>query len=245
VKRDGLALAFAMIFPSIMAWLYFVVLAGGQPPSQVSLPNVNRAVIFAYGLGKVIQFLFPAFFVWLTEPGRLRPAKPTFRGMALGASFGLLVVAGIFLLYYTGLRAELVQIKAPEQIAAKLRQFGLFSPAGFLVLAVFISVVHSLLEEYYWRWFVFGQLRKWLPVAGAVVLSSLAFMAHHVIILAVYLRGPEAFFTRVVPFSLGIAVGGGVWAWLYHKSGSIYAPWVSHLIIDAGIMAVGYDLLFR
>jgi membrane protease YdiL (CAAX protease family) len=48
----------------------------------------------------------------------------------------------------------------------------------------------------------------------------------------------------VLPFSLAVGAGGAVWSWLYHRTGSIYSPWISHLIIDAAIMAVGYDLLY-
>ena len=44
-------------------------------------------------------------------------------------------------------------------------------------------------------------------------------------------------------FSLATAVGGAFWAWLYNKTGSIYGPWASHLLIDAAIFAVGYDLI--
>jgi membrane protease YdiL (CAAX protease family) len=69
-------------------------------------------------------------------------------------------------------------------------------------------------------------------------------MSHHVIVLAVYMPGTRAFVTKVVPLSLGVAVGGALWAWLYQRTGSIYAPWVSHVLSDVGIMAVGYAMLF-
>ena len=39
-----------------------------------------------------------------------------------------------------------------------------------------------------------------------------------------------------------LMVGGGVWAWLYHKSGSLVGPWVSHMLIDFGLMWIGFDL---
>ena len=28
---------------------------------------------------------------------------------------------------------------------------------------------------------------------------------------------------------------GAAWAWIYHRSGSLLGPWLSHLLIDAGI----------
>ena len=97
------------------------------------------------------------------------------------------------------------------------------------------------MEEYYWRWFVFGRLRRHLSFGPAAAVSSLAFMSHHVIVLYVYL--PGYFWTAVVPLSLCVAVGGVVWAWLFEQTRSIYAAWLSHLLVDAGIFAIGYDLL--
>ena len=43
-------------------------------------------------------------------------------------------------------------------------------------------------------------------------------------------------------FSVAVAVGGVVWAWIYQRSGSLYGPWMSHLLIDAAIFLIGYDL---
>jgi membrane protease YdiL (CAAX protease family) len=68
-------------------------------------------------------------------------------------------------------------------------------------------------------------------------------MSHHVIVLSVYF--PGRFWSAVVPFSLAIALGGAAWAWIYHKSGSLIGPWISHLIVDVAVMAIGYDLAFR
>ena len=42
----------------------------------------------------------------------------------------------------------------------------------------------------------------------------------------------------------GVATGGAVWAWLYERTGSLWAAWLSHLLVDTAIMAVGYDLVF-
>jgi membrane protease YdiL (CAAX protease family) len=62
-----------------------------------------------------------------------------------------------------------------------------------------------------------------------------------VIVLAVYL--PGYFWAAVVPLSLCIAVGGLMWAYLFEKTRSIYAAWLSHLLVDLAIFAIGYDIL--
>ena len=236
MRRDALALAFAMLFPAAMAWVYFVALAGedGRP---------NPALQAAFAAGKVVQFAFPVVYVWLFERQRLRPGRPGARGLAVGAGFGLLIAAGTLALYAGWLRYSPLTAEAPAKIHQKLQELGCDTPARFAALALFIAVVHSFGEEYYWRWFVFGRLRRYLPLAAAVALSSLAFMAHHVIVLGVYL--PGQFWALALPLSFAVAVGGAIWAVLYELTRSLVAVWISHMLIDLAIMAVGYQMVER
>src|SRR5262249_84918 len=141
-----------------------------------------------------------------------RPAAPRFRGVEYGVGFGLLVGGTILGAYFTVLSGSPLVRSTPALLEARLHNFGLAKPGGYLLLAGFLSVIHSLLEEYYWRWFVFGWLRRLIPRLAAMVLSSLAFMAHHVVILAVFF--PGRFWTAALPLALAVAVGGFVWAWL-------------------------------
>jgi membrane protease YdiL (CAAX protease family) len=227
-------LLFAMTFPTLVAWLYFVELATGGGG------GASRAQQMTYSLSKVIQFGTPVAFVVLLERRWPRFLLPTRHGLSLGLAFGLLVAGAMFALYLLALRGSSALAKTPVELLHKLQELGVDSPGGYLGLAVFITVAHSLLEEYYWRWFVFGRLRVYVPWRCAVLLSSLAFMGHHVIVLHVYL--PGRFVSEVVPFSLAIAVGGGVWAWLYERTGTLYPSWLSHALVDAAIFVIGWDL---
>ena len=174
--------------------------------------------------------------------GRPRPT-PTPLFFVLTLPFGLTVAATMFVLYFAYFRTSAAFGPTSTQVQHKLEEFGLTSAAGYFALALFVSVIHSLLEEYYWRWFIFGHLRERVSPWSAGLLSSLAFMAHHVIVLWYYF--PGHFADVVVPFSLAIAVGGGVWAFLYQRTGSIYSSWLSHLLVDAAIFGIGWDLLRR
>jgi membrane protease YdiL (CAAX protease family) len=221
-----------------MAWLYFVVL--DRPADQER--QSNPAIQAAFSVGKIVQFSLPLVCIWAWERRMPRLTAPTARGLAYGVGFGILTASFIFALYFALLRGSLLLKHTPAQLWAKLEAFGLATTAGYFLLAAFFCVVHSMLEEYYWRWFVFGWLKRLVPVLAAIILSSLAFMAHHLIILTDFF--PGHFWTLALPFTLGVALGGAVWAWIYHLTGSIYSPWVSHLLVDAAIMVVGYDLLF-
>jgi membrane protease YdiL (CAAX protease family) len=241
-RKMGWALAFALLYPVTMTWVYFVALGGG---SATGGESVSLAV--PYGIGKAIQFGFPAFWICVVERQRLRWSRPGPRGMLTGLGFGVLVAAAILALYHGVLADTDIFSKTAVEVRRKVEGFRLggFSaatPGGYLVLALFLSLFHSLAEEYYWRWFVFGQLRRFLPLSLAIAVSSFGFMAHHVVVLSVYF--PGQFLIAVVPFSLGVAVGGAVWAWVYHRTGSLAATWLSHILVDAAIMMVGYDLLF-
>jgi len=219
-----------------MTWLEFKVLPGGGEHESPTL-----LAIFAGG--KVAQFVLPLLYVWWFEPGSIRLAWPAARGLRLGAAFGLVVGAGTLALYFVWLRHTPFMAETPARVHGWLTKMHLNTPARFLGMALFLSVLHSFLEEYYWRWFVFGWLRRYVPDVAAKVVSSLAFMSHHVIILSVYL--PGQFWTLAVPFSLCVAGGGIVWAWLYDHTRSLYAPWVSHLLVDAALMLVGYEMVAR
>jgi membrane protease YdiL (CAAX protease family) len=244
VKREWTGLVFAMTFPTVVAWTYFVALAGPSDSHSKESPTGrgNSPVQIVYSAGKILQFSFPVIFLYFVDPRSLQPSRLRFNGLDLGIGFGLSVGAGLFILYRAGLRSWLIEIGAAHQIRHKIEDFECGTPMRYLGLAIFLTVGHSLLEEYYWRWFVFGRLRRLLSLLLAITMSSLAFMAHHVIVLGRFF--PNDFWNGTVPFSLGVAVGGGFWAWLYDRCGSIFSTWISHLLVDAAIFAIGYDLVF-
>ncbi|MBY0523854.1 MAG: CPBP family intramembrane metalloprotease [Gemmataceae bacterium] len=232
------AMVFALVFPTVMAWVYFDAL---ERPGTDRQPN--PAMMIGYVVGKTLQFAFPVLCVLLLERRLPRPTAPNLRGLTFGLAFGIAVGAVILALYFLALRGTSLFRDTPAKIQTKLSEAGLLDPTRYIVLAVFISLIHSLMEEYYWRWFVFGTLERLTPWGWALGLSSLGFMAHHVVVLADYF--PGRFWSLAIPLALCIAVGGAIWAWLYHKTQSIYAPWISHMLVDAAIMVVGYDLAFH
>jgi len=224
------AVGLALLVPSLVTWVYFVLLAG----------DPSRAQQLAFAVGKGIQFAWPLGWVWIFDRQRMRRGPVTQRGIGLGLGLGLLISLVMLSLYFLALRPGGYFAAANHQILDKVRDFGISTPTAYFALGAFYSVCHAGLEEYYWRWFVFGQLRAVTSEARATVLSSLGFMAHHVILLVVYF-GSDAPLTYL--FSLCVAVGGALWAGLYQRTGSLLGPWLSHMCVDAAIFVVGYDIV--
>lgn len=228
--RDIGAAIFALVLPTVITLVYFVWAERFPAGIQQSI----------YAAAKLIQFGFPVFWVLKVQKLRPRPSAPVTRGVGLGLLFGMAVSAAMFLVYQNWLKTTDFFLTAQELMREKITGFQLGEPWKFAALGVFYSLFHSLLEEYYWRWFVFGQVTRMTPVWVAIIISSLGFMAHHVIVLAKYF-GWASPVTWI--FSLGIAVGGAFWAWLYYRSGSLLGPWLGHLLVDAAIFAVGYEIV--
>jgi membrane protease YdiL (CAAX protease family) len=247
VKREWPVLAFTLVFPTVLAYGYFVAFANdptpeGQPwDGRQAGPNL--AALALWTTAKVVQILLPVAWLGLTDPAVLRWQWPDWRALVPGVVFSLLVMAAMFGLYFGLLRDGPVLKLNPDGLRRKVVEFGLQTPQWFLLFAILISLAHSLLEEYYWRWFLFGRLRRQMPVMAAAILSSVGFLAFHVIDLAKLF--PGRFWTVALPLGLCVGVGGVVWCWLYQRTGTIASPWISHLLVDLAMFAVGYDLCFR
>ena len=231
VSRGQLgALVFALTFPTLLTFTYFVLLADFPA-------GVQQAV---YAAGKTIQFVFPAAWVLLVLRERMTWQWPGLRGVWEGIGFGTLVLVAMVGLYFGWLKPSGHLQGLASQVIDKVRGLGLDSLWKYAATGVFYALGHSLLEEYYWRWFVFGQLSGTIPWTLAILVSSAGFMAHHVVLLATFF-GWGSPLTYL--FSLAVALGGAVWAWLYATSRSLLGPWLSHMLVDVAIFVIGYDLV--
>jgi hypothetical protein len=228
---DASLLTTGLVFPTLAAWLYFVVYA-----SSPTLPALYTAC-------KIAQFLLPIVWLLLVARRRRGASHPSprhsergpmkYRGTLLagGVASGALLAAIVLVFYMVVLRGGDLTAEAAVRIAARLEALHCATPIRYVALAL------------YWRWFAFGRLRAYLGMGGAVALSSVAFAAHHVIALHTF-TGSGHFWWATVLFSLAVAGAGALWAWQYARGDSLVPVWVSHTLVDLAIMATGYDLVW-
>lgn len=226
-----IGVAFASLFPTLVTWTYFVLASRYSMGAQQSV----------YLVAKVIQFAFPVVWTWLVLHEALRTARPTKSGQLFGIAFGVAVSAVGIAVFNLFLRDTSIFASAGELVNGKIKSFGIDSAGKYFLLAGFYSIFHSLLEEYYWRWFVFRQLRQLISQWPAIIGSGLAFTLHHIVVLSVFFKGVP---WLILALSAGVAIGGIFWAWLYERSDSIFDTWPSHFLIDAGLFfGIGYELV--
>lgn len=219
-----------MVLPTVLSVGYFLL--------AESLPaGVQRTL---YGTSKLVMVV-PALWLYFVERWRLRLLRPRSEELLVGTAFGLAVGGLMIGLYFGWLGPAGAFQQASVAIREKVSGFGLGSPVKFALFALVISVIHSFLEEYYWRGFVFAKLGLFTPALLAGTISSLAFTGHHVVILGRYFGWGSAF---QILFALGVLAGGGIWCWMLQRWGTLYAPWLSHMWIDLAIFVIGYHLCF-
>jgi uncharacterized protein len=226
-----LIILLAIVYPTALTFLYFDLLEHA--------PTVVQQGVYA--LGKVLQFGFPAVWTASVLKEKIELRRPSITDFVWGIGSGVVILVAALLVAHLWLLPGGYFATAVDGIHARLKGLGMDSPARYLALSTFYALAHSGLEEYYWRWFVFGRLKRRTTVGAAVFWSSVGFMAHHVLILARFF-GWSSPLTYVL--SLLVAIGGAGWAWLYHRTGSLYGPWISHLFVDAAIFFVGFQLIF-
>lgn len=188
-----------------------------------------------FAAAKLWLLLLPAAWFVLVERGRPGWSRPGREGLRAGLLVGSAMAAAILAAYWGVLRV----VVDPRPLRQTALEMGLGSPAAYLAGAAAWTFANSLVEEYVWRWFVLRQLRALLPAVPAILASAALFTAHHVFALAAYLE-PE----HVVLGSVAVLAAGACWSWLYLRYESIWPAWISHVVADATVFLVGWQLLF-
>lgn len=218
--KTWVAVVPALFFQVIGAYVYFVAFAD------------TDAVVTVFTCIKISIFSWPLLWFALG----VRPLLPrTHQHTAwLGVATGILAVICV------SVAAFLFQgtlTSASPRILDMVQSYHI--EQHYVLFAIFLSLVHSAFEEYYWRWFVFGSLAQQMHNIPAALISSVAFSTHHFIVLSVFF---PAWFAVLGTVAVGLA--GYVWCMLYARSGRLSASWISHALADAAVMIVGYFLLF-
>lgn len=213
----------ALFFQVLGAYFYFDVWAE-QPLGKI-----------IYLVTKTLLVLWPLFW-WkaLKTPLSIRPKKLA-RDLAYGMGSGLLLSLGLVLVFLILPNKEVLA----SQVQSKAEAYLNLNLQFFLLFSIFLSLAHSLLEEYYWRWFTAKGLEQTLKPLPAILVANLAFAAHHFIVLSSFVNFGWACFG-----TFGVFLGGLVWSRLQEKTGTLFASWISHACVDATIMGIGYHLLF-
>lgn len=213
----------ALLFQVIGAYFYFQIWP------------METAGKVTYSLTKILLFVWPLLW-WkaMSTPLHILPKKAAHE-IFLGLASGLALSCALFLIFLVLPSKEVLS----AQIHTKAEAYLNLNLGLYIAFSIFLSLAHSLLEEYYWRWFLGKGLQNSMSPWGAITLANVAFSAHHFIVLNALVELPWA-----ISGTCAVFIAGMTWSLLYKRTGSLFSSWISHACVDATIMVIGASLLF-
>ena len=155
--------------------------------------------------------------------------KGLLQAIALGVGIYVVILGGYFLV-------------SPffdfSQIAGALTDNAGVTKENFLYVSLYISFANSFLEEFFFRGFVFTNLKQHSGRKLAYIFSAAAFSLYHVAMMIGWFS-PALFLLVMV----GLVVGGMIFNWLNEKLDTIYCSWLTHMFANFAINTIGFMLL--
>ena len=188
-----------------------------------------------YFISKLYIFSFPLIW-WLKVDRKSISFSPMNRG-GLGVGIATGVVISLFI--WLGYQWFGDQVIDPQKMRGLAAEAGFAKLRVYLVMVLMLSFGNALMEEYVWRWFVFTKSKVLWGTLAAAVVTGIFFSVHHA--FALY---PQFGWPLTLIGSLGTFIGSLVWSWCYHRYGSLWPAYASHVVIDLMVFFIGYQILF-
>lgn len=108
---------------------------------------------------------------------------------------------------------------------------------NFVMVAVYISFINSLLEEFFFRGFAFISIKKLSSNRFAYIFSAAIFSLYHIAIM-------KSWFTPLLFILLitSLFVAGLLFNWLNERGNNIYTSWIVHIGANFAINTIGFML---
>ena len=197
---------------------------------------VDGVIQPGYGIKSAIKIaVFALIPLLLTRLRGLMPLREIFRFRKKGFAAALMLGIGIYVLIF-GAWWILRRWIDFSGIAGNLTEDAGVTRDNFLYVSLYISFVNSLLEEFFFRGFLFSNLKE--NRTFAYLFSALAFSAYHA---AMMIGWFPILITALV--LLGLFVGGLIFDWLNERFDCIYVSWLTHMFANFAINTVGFILL--
>ena len=126
-----------------------------------------------------------------------------------------------------------------SQIAGALTANAGVTKGNFLYVSLYISFANSFLEEFFFRGFVFTNLKRLSGRKMAYIFSAVTFSLYHVAMMIGWFS-----FGLFLLVMVGLMAGGMIFNWLNEKLDTIYCSWLTHMFANFAINTIGF-ILFK
>lgn len=146
-------------------------------------------------------------------------------GFLTGFLFFVVVLGAYFIL-----QTDIDFGKISEELTTKLR----ITPINFIFVGLYITLVNSFLEEFFFRGFIFMNLLSSGHRKLGYFYSSVLFGLYHIAIFKTWFSTPITLLALFGLISVGV-----LFNWMDMKSNNFMNSWISHGFADAAIILIG------
>ncbi len=119
-------------------------------------------------------------------------------------------------------------------ITSALAKFASITPSNIFFIGLYIIVVNSLLEEFFWRGFFFNELHSLYGWVVAYILTGIGFSLYHITFFYSWFSLP-----LVLLASFGLFVYSLFMCMLFQKYQDLFTCWLIHALVDVVQIGIG------
>ena len=213
-----------------------------QIPVLVAITCIIMAIVDAViqpgyavkSLIKIILFLLiPVFYGLFNKEVNIKKLiKPNKSGIVTAISLGAAVYVIILGSYFV-----FRNVFDFSALTTSLGETTGVNKSNFIWVAIYISFINSLLEEFFFRGFAFITLKKFTTRKFAYIFSSLSFALYHIAMMIGWFGVPVIFISL-----LGLFAGGLIFNKFDEKNENIYLSWLTHMFANFATNTIGFIL---
>lgn len=183
---------------------------------------------------KIILFLLiPVVYEFFNKEVNIKKLiKPNKSGVVTAVSLGAAVYVTILGAYFT-----FRSVFDFSALTTSLGETTGVNKSNFIWVALYISFVNSLLEEFFFRGFAFITLKKFTTRRFAYIFSSLSFALYHIAMMIGWFGVPV-----IVISLIGLFAGGMIFNRFDEKNENIYLSWLTHMFANFATNTIGFIL---
>ena len=185
---------------------------------------------------KIVFFLILPMLFFFVNKSDFGEFKKLFRFKKQGLLHALLLGLGVYAVIFVGYLVTR-NIFDYSNVTSSLTGGMGITADNFLYVSLYISLMNSFLEEFFFRGYGFITLKKYTSRKFAYIFSSSLFALYHVGMLI------GMFHIGVLLLLLaGLIAGGCIFNYLNERNDNIYPSWFVHMFANFAINTVGFIL---
>lgn len=185
---------------------------------------------------KILFFLALPMLFFLCHKEIFREFKRNFVFKKSGILKALLLGVGVYAVILGGYFLTRNVIDFSNVTATLTEDMGI-TAGNFIYVSLYISLMNSFLEEFFFRGFGFMTLKQYTGRKTAYIFSSTLFAIYHIgMLVGMFDVG------ALLLLLFGLIVGGCIFNYLNELHDNIYPSWFVHMFANFAINTVGFIL---